>query len=205
MDMDDERLRALYAAGVSGRAPASREACPEPETLRAVAERTASSDTRLDTLEHVSECSSCQRELALLMQVADAKPRFVRSASAWAAAAAAVVLLALGVRSTWERRAVEPVTRGGGGGPTLVSPAEGLRGAEAGALVWRSVSRATRYEVEILAEGGSVVFEGTTRDTVMAMPEEVEAGTTYRWRVSAVRADGTRIDSGMGSFTAGPR
>jgi len=201
--MDDERLRALYSTGLSGRTPPSREVCPDAEALRAVAERGAPSDVTLDTLDHVSGCPSCQRELALLMHVADAKPRFLPSIPVWAVTAAAVVLLALGVRSTWERRAGEPVTRGGSGGPMLVSPADRSRSADVDALVWQSVPRATRYEVEVLAEDGSVVFEGTTRDTVTAMPPDVTAGVLYRWRVSAVLSDGTRLGSGLGSFTIG--
>jgi len=199
--MNEDRLRELYALGPARQVDDG--ACPDPEALRAIAERRASQEQRIETLRHVSRCPQCQRDLALLAQVAAAEPRPTRLAARWLPAAAAAVLVIGAIGVLRIRGPQDPVFRGGDA-LELVGPSGEVSSAMTATLVWRTVPRAARYEVEILDADGNVVFQGNVTDTVAPMPPSVAEAGTYRWRVTAVRADGARVQSALGAFTLGP-
>ncbi len=200
--MSDEMLGELYRRMLARSRPSGRDDCPSPEALRAVAEREATAEERLGIMEHVSACADCQRELALLGQVADTVRRSRRPMPAWwLAAAASVVLAFLGGRTLLTRNGEEPVVRGEAPRVTLVSPSGAVGAGSAAALVWRAVPNAARYEVEVLGPEAELVQSATVRDTVVPLGGGLEPGVEYRWRVTAVRGDGTRVESPLLPFT----
>jgi hypothetical protein len=206
--MNDDDLRSLYRRTMVRPRQAEGEACPPPEALRSVAEGEADEDARLTVLEHVAGCGDCQRELALLAHVADTRAR--RRAvpirvpggvpMGWVAAAAVLVLAFIGGRALATRESAAPVMRGNAPSVTLVAPTGRLPAAPAPLFVWRSVEGATRYEVEVLGPGAEPVAVATVRDTVMPAPSDLEPGVRYRWRVTALRPDGTRLESALLGF-----
>ena len=199
--MNDDDLGRLYIRAVIR--PGRDDGCPSPEALQAVAERMGREEERLAVLEHVAACADCQRELALLAQVAASRPRARRSPVpvGWLAAAAVVVLAFAGVRALATRGREAPVMRGDEPAVTLVAPAGQVAAGPAGLLfVWHPVPGATRYQVEVLGPDEEPVATATVRDTVMAQPDGLRAGVGYRWHVIALRADGTRVDSPVVRF-----
>ena len=199
--MNDDEMGRLYRRAVVR--PSGSDACPSPEALQAVAERAGPEEERLAVLEHVAACAGCQRELALLAQVAAGRPAARRSPVPvrWLAAAAVVALAFAGVRSLATRGREAPVMRGDEPAVTLVAPVGQVAAGAAGLLfVWHPVPGATRYQVEVMGPDDELVATATVRDTVMAQPDGLQAGIGYRWRVTALRADGTRVDSPVVRF-----
>jgi hypothetical protein len=203
--MRDEELAGLYRRTLEGTMDRPDAECPALERLQAVAEGEADADERMAVMNHVASCLRCQGEVALLAQVATARPRSGRGIPvAWLAAAATVVLAFAGLRVLGSRETVPPVLRGDGSAVMTVSPAGNVAVAAAGALVWRSVAGATRFEVEILTPEGELVYSDTVRDTVAPMPPGIAPSRSYRWRVTAVQADGARTESALVTFTITP-
>lgn len=199
--MNDDALGELFRETVV-RARTDEEACPTPEALRTVVEHALGQEERLAVLAHVAGCSDCQADLALLGQVAGARPAARRSLvpMGWLAAAAVVALAFLGGRALVTRTTAPPVMRGGEATVTLVQPSGSVTAEPAPRFVWRSVERAHRYEVEVLGPDAAAVALTTVRDTAMAAPDGLVAGVHYRWRVTALRADGTRVESRLVGF-----
>ncbi len=201
--MSDEVLGELYRRMLARPRPDGRDECPSPDALRGVAEQEAGADLRLAIMEHVSGCADCQRELALLGQVADTVGRTRRPAPLWwLAAAASAVLVVVGGRALLTGGGVEPVVRGEAPAVTLISPSGSV--GTAAALVWRAIPDAARYEVEVLGPEAELVQSATVRDTVVPLGGGLEPGVEYRWRVTAVRRDGTRVESPLLPFTLTP-
>lgn len=204
--MTNDEMKDLYARALAKRMPASRDGCPSPEELRSVAEGAASSEERLDVMEHVSACLPCQRELALLGTVADAGSRSARTFPVrWLVLAASFVAVALGVRAFQARDSAAPVMRGAEPAVLLASPTGARLDADDVHLVWHAFPGATRYDVEVLDATGALVHSATVRDTVLTVPPDprLTRDGSYRWHVTAIRADGRRVESPMGSFVIG--
>jgi len=203
--MKDKELSVLYGRMLERTNEEQGDDCPSPERLQAVAEGDADADERLSVMAHVAGCLPCQRDLALVAQVAATRPRSRRSVpTTWLAAAATIVLAFVGLRALGPGEREPTVLRGDQPAVLTVSPAGGVTGAAAGRLVWRAVPGATRFEVEILTPQGELVYSGTVRDTVLVMPPEIAPSRPYRWHVTAVRADGTRTESAWVTFTIAP-
>ena len=131
------------------------------------------------------------------------RPRQPAQHGRWRGAAglalAASVVLAVGIARRRTHDELSPdVERGAAGGAAdgvaLVAPAGGTavpRGVPIH-LVWRSVSHATRYDVELLAPDGTVARTGATGDTTFAVTDasRLASGITYQWWVQAVTDDG---------------
>ena len=66
-------------------------------------------------------------------------------------------------------------------------------------LVWESINGST-YRVVISDASGNKVFEATTRDTSLALPESIRASGTYYWKVDGQAADGTSVPSDVKEF-----
>jgi hypothetical protein len=204
IDADDDKLRAAYRAGGGGNAPDT--AHPTPEALAAAAEGRDSEDVRLLTLGHVATCAQCRSDFDLLWATDRAGRQLMAGRRrAWTVAAATIAVIAAAVVLVVLPGSHHVPSVGGGVAPDTAGSLE--RGA-AGAtptitliapLVWHAVPGATRYDVEILDDGGSPVFHSITADTTVAMPA-LDAGRHYRWWVRT-SVTGTSWRSPFGEFT----
>ncbi len=219
--MSDEGLRQAYTRALEARAPADRGACPAPEAILALVRRQGDEEQRLARLDHVMACAACRNEFELLRAIeragAQAEQGETRTADTvavgaapgrgvghitwrrWApiaAAAAVVLVLALGPgRRLWEP-GTEPV-RGGGESVALVAPADAAMPSDAPlAFVWHRAPGAERYTLELLTGGGVLALSRTTADTALTVPLPPNlAPGDYRWWVIATAADGSEIHS----------
>jgi len=205
--MSDEQLQAWYRRILEQRAAedSPRDRCVTPEQIQRLADGTASAEERLRWMDHVAACSMCMGDLAVARATEEAaerlaprRPQFVRLALAAAIAAFAVgALLWRGGGPTRE------VMRGPESPITLLRPAgEVSTGADGVQLLWASVPRATRYDVEVLDPSGRPIFAATVSDTMASVPTAaaLKSGVDYRWRVSAVLTDGGRLKSTAQAF-----
>lgn len=203
--MNDFELRALYDRLVANRAT-GRGACLAPEALMTLAAGEATEADRLVWLDHVAACRDCRRELELARAVAEAGTGLVsggRRRTQYFALAASVLILIAGA-VVWRSGMLTSdgnVVRGTGDAVSLVAPAGDVAGVQAIALVWRAVPHAVRYDVEVMTNGGALVFGTGVIDTTTAVPGAfLKPGTEYRWRVIAELPDGRRIGSAAQAF-----
>lgn len=86
-----------------------------------------------------------------------------------------------------------------------VFPAEGgtLLASEPG-FGWRSVEPDALYRLSLIDAAGDVVWNGSTRDTVLSLTSRVllTPGVGYFWYVDALLEDGASATSGVRSFQA---
>ncbi len=218
--MSDEGLQQAYARALASRAPGDRAACPTPEAILGLVQRQGDEEQRLSVLDHVMACAACRQEFELLRAIQRAgvqaatearTPETVAVGGApgrvvghirwrgWApiaAAAAVVLVLALGPgRRLWQPGA-EPV-RGGGESLALVAPADAAMPSGAPlAFVWHRVPGAERYTLELLTGGGVLALSRTTTDTTLtlSLPPNLAPGD-YRWWVIATAGDGSETRS----------
>lgn len=201
--MSDQRLRDLYAAGLTGRPVAT--AHPAPEAIAALARREGPEAARLATLDHVMECAECRRDFDLLRTVERAG---VESGAAgrgaarrgWfmPAALAASVLLAVGIGRQMLQPAGGDTTRGTGesGAVVLVQPGPQGAAGEPVTFAWRPVPGASRYDLELLDARGTVAAAAATSDTsaAPAATRDLPPGE-YRWWVRATTSDARTVRS----------
>ncbi|MDF2770914.1 MAG: hypothetical protein K0S86_407 [Geminicoccaceae bacterium] len=199
MKLTDERLRLAYAEMQRSGFREDRAACPAPEALLALAERTGNEADRMRTLDHVMACDRCRRELELVRASVVAagvpKPRvWFRSPSIGLVAMAALLLLAAGVRLYMVAGDAEsgPLLRGGAGmvtHPVTVTTSGDVR------LAWAPVAGATSYRLEVLA-AGRAVLDTTLRDTSFVVADSLTRGRPeVVWSVASMLDDGTTVNS----------
>jgi hypothetical protein len=202
----DHELREIYARILASRAEATgsgRERCVSPENIQQLAEGTVDSESRLLWMDHIAACPMCMYELALCRAAADAGAPVVTSRRkpqlSWLALAAAVAALAVGAVLWRTNRDSQPdVMRGTGSAIQLIQPGDRAAVSPNGlALVWFASPRAVRYDVEILDPAGTPVLVTTTSDTLTQVPATTNLvpGRDYRWRITALLADGSRLNS----------
>lgn len=208
--MTDEELREHYRQALRARRPGARTTCPPPEALLAVVERSGSEDTRLATLDHVMACNAgCARELELLRALhaasGPARPSRARPSWRWmASAAAAAVLLAVGLQRASSPRPEAPLLRGGSAEVQLAAPAEAASLPANGILfAWHPVPGARRYAVEVLDRDGAVVLARTTTDTSLTEAAPSLGAGTYRWWVRATDGNGVERRSSLRRIVIG--
>ncbi len=209
-DARDDRLRALYAAGVAAESLASH---PEPEAIAAAVERRGPEAERLRTLGHIAACPQCRRDFELLRATHRAgrelvaRPWWVR-AGGIAAAAVLIAMVGIAVGRITERGpASTPRDRSAPPAEAvrvieILGPPPGALTTAAPQLVWRAVSGARSYRVEVLDGTGAVIARRDTPDTVVAALS-LRPGRTYRWWVQAM-ANGQPWRSLFGEFTTRP-
>jgi hypothetical protein len=192
----------MYARGLARREPATRDACPAPEDLLALAEGGLPADRREALVDHVTTCGACHREFALCRATAAGAGRPAGRTTAWWGLAAAVVLAAVGA-GWWVlgRPGPEPV-RGTAPGVDVIGP-----GATAAPgrveFRWRAVPGVTGYEVRLGPPGAVLRSLGTTLDTLYVPAESLAPGR-YEWTVRALFPDGRALRSAPRRLTVTP-
>jgi hypothetical protein len=191
---DTRRLQELYSARVAQRPAGTAHATPE--ALLALVQREGTEEDRLATMDHVMSCAECHQEYQWLNGVSDAALQAEgRSGAAtagrwWARPAplalAASMVLAVGAALLLTRRGPE-LERGHTGAIDVIAPsANAPAPAEQPLLfVWRPLSGASRYILEVQRADGSVAFSDSTADTILSItdPARVLPESEYRWWV----------------------
>lgn len=212
--MSDDKLRAIYNARVVNDAPENRVNCPSPEQLQLLAENGKGGDAEaLALLDHVFGCALCRAEFALLRTVNAASktgegssPAETKAASRWfspsrfAIAATLVIAAAIG-SATLRRSGSTDTVRSTGADANdivLVAPLPDVAGAQ---FIWRKMTGAVTYELQVLDTTGSVLAGEITSDTVFKpTPDQrarLESAGTIDWFVAAKRSDGNERRSSV--------
>ena len=189
--MNDDVLRTAYAHVLAARAPNSRRECPTPEALLAVVKHRGSEAERHATLDHVSRCFECRRDLDLLRAVQATRVPVARRLSTLAAAAA-ILVLGVPLISYYMLRpaAPHPEPERAAGDVSLVSPRGDMRAVQPIGFVWRRVESADQYDVTVVGDDGSTIARETTRDTSVLVHAALSGGRDYYWSVVAHLANG---------------
>ena len=114
-------------------------------------------------------------------------------------AASLVLAVGVGVMRRVGVPANGDVTRGESAVTLLAPPTEVRSDAGPIGFVWRPVTGAVRYELEVVDSAGAVAFSATTADTTTTLAEarRLTPGTAYRWWVRALDAAGAQRASDM--------
>jgi hypothetical protein len=212
---DDELKQAWAALQAQRRAANVSSGTPSPEAIDAALDGSLSSDER----ERVLDATLAQGrsdELRLLHTMRQAAAESTRTTAAvrawprwWPTAAAAALVLAIGV-PTWQSQRAR--TAGTADSATfrsgvpddvqLIAPASGTAWPSASGdtlrVSWHAVPTATSYQVDLLDAGGQVMatqsFKGDTT-ALLSAPDAGPDGAPAGWWVSASLADGRRVRS----------
>lgn len=153
---------------------------------------------------HLEGCGLCRDELVQVAGVLrhSRRQRRARVAGGIGAAAAALTGVLLLGPSVERDLAEETMLRDGG--PAVeegvrkfgtVAPLDDARiESLAGAVfLWREVAPGAFYSLTVTDERGDLVWGGSTTDTILRLPAdlEVEPGNRYFWFVEALLTDGT--------------
>jgi hypothetical protein len=187
--MSSPRLQELYAQALARRGNEA-QGCVSPEELLALVRREGDEGQRLQVLDHVMGCQACHREFELLRAVEAAGAASqgsgrIRSISRriMPLALAASVLLAIGVGLMVRNREGD-ITRGGGPGLVLLTPATEVAPAQPVIFSWRPLTGAQSYRFELLDRSGAAVVSQLTPDTSLTVPAgQLQPGSTYQWWV----------------------
>ncbi len=205
-DAGAERLRALFQEGQDGARPG--ESCPAPEQIFEAARGALAADETTRLVEHSLSCPACAfafrfaRELLAEAEPAAAQAdepvllrlprrRFLLSALSGLAVAATVALV---VRSSsapvYRAEEVKIVS--------LISESSLPRAQFV--LRWAALGTGTRYSVNVATPDLNVLFtRGGLSEAQLQVPAEalskLPAGSAVVWRVTALLADGRRIES----------
>ncbi|MGE0442012.1 MAG: hypothetical protein AB7S39_16105 [Gemmatimonadales bacterium] len=186
--MNDEELRRGYRDALRGRPGDEVARGVSLEQIEALAAGRLPEPEAMALLDRVMADDRLRAEFELLRSVHEAAVQ--APSRRWVAPVvlAATVVVAVGGAILTRPRGGDPprVRSGGVVAVALLAPAEDASLPRPVVLTWRPVADAVRYGVEVLDEAGTVVFTGTTRDTLVALPDSVLAGgARYRWLVSA--------------------
>ncbi len=188
------------------------------EELSAYVSRTVG-EVDLDRLDgHLDSCGECRDELVEVSGLLGSARRARRARAAGgvglaAAAIGGVLLLGPDVGRVLSEQ--EPVLRDGSvgageGAPSFgtVEPADGTRlGTLARSVfVWSEVAPGAFYSLTVTNERGDLVWTGTTTDTLLRLPPDLdaEAGGRYFWFVEALLDDGTTATTDASRFWTEP-
>ena len=188
-------LRHLYQRSLESRGMSDPSSCPDPEAILAVVEGRAPEDVRLQTLDHVAQCSGCRLELDLLRALGEARPPEGRRSTPWLAAAASVlVLFGAGYGLTRIGGDGTPVMRGPDAPLELLSPAPGAVDPGEIHFLWHAHPEAFEYVFEVVDGESRSLLTRVLTDTALVMsPEELPAGEgPLLWWVRANLRDGTQ-------------
>ena len=203
--MNDDELRREYQRSASA-APLGTH--PEPETLAELVNGEMPEAQRLTVLEHVLRCPTCKPELELLRAANEGARAAERRTlpSRWMAlAAAALILVGVGVLVMRGQRAAVPVDvmRGGHAAVSVIDPFTGTAVSAPVQLTWHAMDGAQSYRVELLTTQGAVIAAWSTRDTTLVVPDSVHvsANGSYDMWVRAMLNDRTEVSSPVVRFS----
>ncbi len=186
------------------------------EDVAAYLSRAVSAEDRRRIERHLVECGPCCVELVAhgyrLSETRRSRWPVATSAGLAAAAVLAGMLL-LGPRVGLILSDEEPVFRGAQAlvedalrpAIEVVAPEEaGVVGKDSVVFVWQSVSADALYSLTLTDEEVSLIWRGTTRDTLLALAPDVRLrdGDQYYWYVDALLATGESPSTGVRRFTA---
>ena len=199
MQSNDERLRLAYTSEVNARDSRARPH-PTPEALLALAECAGAEGGRLETLDHVMACATCQRELDLIrasVSAADVpRPRtWFRPPVFATMAIAAALVIAAGIKVFIASSGdIESGRALRGGAAVATYPA---RWAPTGVtLSWHPTADASSYRVELIDESGAALVDSIVRDTSIVVADSLARGRRgLSWSVTATLGDGSTVAS----------
>lgn len=210
-DEEMARLRAAFAED-SGPAP-DPERCPSPEAILAAVRGELPQHEIRSIIEHTAACSTCAEEWRLAAAFEEGEGEAAREPHylarpqsrrwhdrlpAYAAAAAAVLVLAVGVQIGRQTGTSKPsVSRGVTAEIRPMSEEDQQR--DRCVLAWTEVSDATGYHLEVFDLGGSTVAQadvGGLEYPLCSKLRELPPGTHLKWQVAPVFPPGTRHEFG---------
>ena len=165
------------------------------DMVRELAELRTIGQEQVPLLDEVLSHPVTRNEFYFLREVARARNRKRWNGVPIWAAAAAVLVLALGA-SVFVRSALqqEPeAMRGRAAEIALLTPDDSATLGAQTRFIWRSAEGAVNYKLELLDAEGTVVWSTMGMDTVAVLPDDVERkiGARYTWLVRATLNDGT--------------
>jgi len=186
------------------------------EDVAAYVSHAVSAEERRRIEHHLAECGPCCDEIVAhgyrLSETRRSRWPVAASAGLAAAAVLAGVLL-LGPRLGLILSDEEPVFRGAQAPveqalrPTIgvIAPEDaGVVGKDSVVFVWHPVDADALYSLTLTDGEGSLIWRGTTRDTLLALAPDVRLrdGDRYYWYVDALLATGESPSTGVRRFTA---
>jgi len=219
MTTDTPTIEALQKAFRSMPAGSRTENCPEPERLWAAARLEIPADQRREVIRHVATCAACAEDWRVTWKLwqkqraADAQdpPDAVVVQGPWTrfyealpqVAAAALVVLAVGVGGFFFHQPPESTFRGNERGPQDAAAVEGeVAVTPDGAylprdefvLRWTPTAGAT-YNVTVMTEEGDFVETSSNLEVpeLRVAPEKLEAipsGGLVLWQVEVLKPEG---------------
>ena len=194
-DLNDDRLRELYARATAARRDPQRAACPTPDALLAAVRREGSEQRRLEVSDHSMSCADCRQDFELLRAIeagrradAGAEVAHIR----WRrplgiALAASVALFAAITVWQWSQGTTgSDVMRGERYGIASIAPRPDTT-VTAGpiAFTWHVLPGTRRYVVELLDAQGVVNASRETTDTTATLGDARLPAGDYTWWVRA--------------------
>lgn len=73
-------------------------------------------------------------------------------------------------------------------------------------FIWSGMKNSIGYQVVLYRENGTMLWQGTSRDTSLALPSDVvlQQGKTYLWRVETFFPDQSNYESKLNAFLYSP-
>lgn len=201
--MSDDELQRAYQEAI--RRQESPPEAPDPDLLRRVAMGQATEAERLAMLDRVMQSEELRREYDTFRALVAAERH--RSTTWPRLLAAAAILLVAGGTLVWRREKLhEDPWRGTGHQLALAAPAPDAEVSAPVTLAWHPAAGAHGYEVELLADDGSLLAGWTTADTLQLVPAStaLAPGAVYRWSVTARLEEGIVLRSRLSRFTLRP-
>jgi hypothetical protein len=192
--VNDDRLTQAYGQLLTVRAMNDAPPPVSLDVVRELAEGGRRGSEHEETLDLVLAHPITRAEFHLLRDIAAREPRAAgRHVPTWMAMAA-VLVIAVALPLVWPESGIDsPGPMRGEGAFEVVTPAPDESLASGGRVIWRSVSEAASYSVELIDENGASRWRQTTADTSVVLPDSVRLanGGRYTLSVTARLNDGT--------------
>jgi hypothetical protein len=183
----------------------------DTERIAAYAEGRLPAPERADVEAHLADCESCRHEASSVAILLRRDRRRRRLLVGGPVALAAVLTLAVFMRSGNSGLAPDPGGLRPGGDSTRegVTAVEALRpapGAEVSPdslrFAWRRVGGDALYLFVLTDQAGETIWESRTADSTLSLPPSVSLrrGELYIWLVDVLLRDGTMASTGPREF-----
>ena len=193
--MNDERLQQAYNALLRDRAARGEPVDVPLETMVDVLNRKGSEETRLAAIDRIMAHPRLAEEFEILRAAHTAgRTAQRRTFKAWPLAIAASLIAAIGLGTWLSRQSTDDgdQLRGLSVAIPLYAPAETALADSARVFLWSANPSATQYMFELSTAGGSALFNATTTDSSLTLPDTVRLapGASYFWYVRAITPQG---------------